>query len=98
MVAINPSAETPLFDNAKIIVIKVGSSLLVDDDKNIINTAWLKGIASDIAELKGEGKNIVVVSSGAIALGCRLLDMKIDKLKLHKSCYRLMIPKLDGDI
>ena len=84
MVAINSSAKTSLFDRAKIIVIKVGSSLLVDDDKNVINTAWLKGIAGDIVALKSEGKNVVVVSSGAIALGCRLLKIKNEKLKLQE--------------
>ena len=45
-----------MFDRTKIIVIKVGSSLLVDDDKNAINTAWLEGIANDIAALKEAGK------------------------------------------
>ena len=61
MVSINPSSEIRLFDLTKIIVIKVGSSLLVDNDRNVINTAWLEGIASDIAALKGSGKNVVVV-------------------------------------
>ena len=84
MVSINPSAEMHLFDCAKIIVIKVGSSLLVDDDKNVINTAWLQGIADDIAALKETGKHVVVVSSGAIALGCRLLKIRNKKLKLQE--------------
>ncbi len=84
MVSINLSARTHLFDHTKIIVIKVGSSLLVDDDKNIINTAWLEGIAGDIAMLKDAGKNVVVVSSGAIALGRRLLNIQSSKLKLQE--------------
>jgi glutamate 5-kinase len=84
MVSITPSDGMRLFDRTKIIVIKVGSSLLVDDDKNAINTAWLEGIAGDIAALKEAGKNVVVVSSGAIALGCRLLNIQNSKLKLQE--------------
>lgn len=84
MVSINSEAETRLFGHTKIIVIKVGSSLLVDDDKNVINTAWLEGIAGDIAALKETGKDVVVVSSGAIALGCRLLKIQNNNLKLQE--------------
>ncbi len=84
MVSINPSDEMLLFERTKIIVIKVGSSLLVDDDKNAINTVWLEGIAGDIAALKKAGKNVVVVSSGAIALGCRLLNIQNGRLKLQE--------------
>jgi glutamate 5-kinase len=84
VVSMNPSDRTHLFDHTKIIVIKVGSSLLVDNDKNIINTAWLEGIAGDIAMLKEAGKNVVVVSSGAIALGRRLLNIQSSKLKLRE--------------
>jgi glutamate 5-kinase len=84
MVSINPSSEIRLFDLTKIIVIKVGSSLLVDNDRNVINTVWLEGIASDIAALKDSGKNVVVVSSGAIVLGCRLLKIRNNNLKLKE--------------
>mgnify|MGYP001462982118 CR=1 FL=1 len=80
MVPITPTDGMRLFDRTKIIVIKVGSSLLVDDDKNTINNAWLEGIASDIAALKEAGKNVVVVSSGAIALGCKLLNIQKDMI------------------
>ncbi len=72
MVAIVGRSALP---NAKRIVVKVGSALLVDEDKNTINKAWLAGIASDIARLKAAGKDVVVVSSGAIALGSRLLKI-----------------------
>ena len=84
MVSVTPSDQMRLFDCTKIIVVKVGSSLLVDDDKNAINTAWLEGIANDIATLKEAGKNVVVVSSGAIALGCKLLSIQNGKLKLQE--------------
>ena len=82
MVTVTSASLNHIFDNAKIIVIKVGSSLLVDEDQNAINTAWLSGIATDIARLKAAGKDVVVVSSGAIALGRRLLSINHNKLKL----------------
>ena len=59
-------------------------SLLVDEDKNTINTAWLAGIASDIARLKAAGKDVVVVSSGAIALGSRLLKIHNKTMSLQE--------------
>ena len=84
MVTVTSASQNHIFDDAKIIVIKVGSSLLVDEDQNAINTAWLSGIAADIARLKAAGKDVVVVSSGAIALGRRLLKINHDKLKLQE--------------
>jgi len=84
MVTVTSASQNHIFDDAKIIVIKVGSSLLVDEDQNAINTAWLSGIATDIARLKTAGKDIVVVSSGAIALGRRLLKINHNKLKLQE--------------
>ena len=69
---------------ARRIVVKVGSALLVDEDKNTINTAWLAGIASDIARLKAAGKDVVVVSSGAIALGSRLLKIHNKTMSLQE--------------
>ena len=84
MVTVTSASQSHIFDDAKIIVIKVGSSLLVDEDQNAINTAWLSGIATDIARLKAAGKDVVVVSSGAIALGRRLLKINHNKLKLQE--------------
>ena len=84
MVTVTSASQKHVFDDAKIIVIKVGSSLLVDEDQNAINTAWLNGIANDIARLKAAGKDVVVVSSGAIALGRRLLKINHSKLKLQE--------------
>ncbi|MDC3319999.1 glutamate 5-kinase [bacterium] len=84
MVTVTSVTQNHIFDNAKIIVIKVGSSLLVDENQNAINTAWLSGIATDIARLKAAGKDVVVVSSGAIALGRRLLKINHNKLKLQE--------------
>ena len=70
--------------NSKIIVIKIGSSLLVDKNGKT-KIKWLSSFAKDIKKLKSNNKKIIIVSSGAIALGCK--KMKFDKtnLKLDKS-------------
>ena len=53
--------------NSKIIVIKIGSSILVDNNRKI-RSKWLSSFAKDIKKLKSNNKKIVIVSSGAIAL------------------------------
>jgi glutamate 5-kinase len=70
--------------NSKIIVIKIGSSLLVDDD-NKIRKRWLLEFAKDIRELIKENRKIIIVSSGAIALGCKKLNIEKKNLKIDKS-------------
>ena len=70
--------------NSKIIVIKIGSSLLVDKNKKI-RKKWLSSFAQDIKELKNKNKNIVIVSSGAIALGCKKMNYNKKSIKLDKS-------------
>ena len=69
---------------AKTIVIKIGSSLLVNN-KKIIRQNWLNNFAKDILELKRLKKNIIIVSSGAIALGCKKLNLNKKNIKLDKS-------------
>jgi len=70
--------------NSKIIVIKIGSSLLVDKNKKI-RKKWLLNFAKDIQKLKNKNKKIVIVSSGAIALGSIKLNYNKKNLKLDKS-------------
>ena len=70
--------------NSKVIVIKIGSSLLVDEKKNI-RKKWLSSFAKDICKLKSKNKKIIIVSSGAIALGCKRMNYKKTNLKLDKS-------------
>ena len=64
--------------NSKIIVIKIGSSLLVDNKKKI-RKKWLSSFANDLKKLKSKNNKIIIVSSGAIALGCK--KMNIEKKK-----------------
>ena len=70
--------------NSKVIVIKIGSSLLVDEKKNI-RKKWLSSFAKDILKLKSKNKKIVIVSSGAIALGCKKMNYNKTGLKVDKS-------------
>ena len=70
--------------NSKIIVIKIGSSLLVNDNKKI-RKKWLLSFAKDIKKLKSQNKKIIIVSSGAIALGCKKMNINKMSLKLDKS-------------
>ena len=68
----------------KTIVIKIGSSLIIDN-KNQIRTSWLEHLALDIEYFVKSNKNIILVSSGAIALGCKKLNLRKKNLKLDKS-------------
>ena len=71
-------------NKSKIIVIKIGSSLLVSEDKKI-RKKWLTSFAKDIKNLKNKNKKIVIVSSGAIALGCIKMKYNKKNLKLDQS-------------
>ncbi|MEO0398538.1 MAG: glutamate 5-kinase [Pseudomonadota bacterium] len=68
---------------ARRIVVKVGSSLLVNDDLSL-NTQWLASVADDVAALRGRGAEIVIVTSGAVALGRKQLGLK-GTLRLDQS-------------
>ncbi len=70
--------------SSKIIVIKIGSSLLIDENKKI-RKKWLTEFAKDIQVLIKQNKKIIIVSSGAIAMGCKKLDLSKKNLKLDKS-------------
>src|ERR1700730_3503234 len=70
---------------AKRVVVKVGSALLVDADKGRLNRTWLESFAADVAHLRQRGQEVIVVSSGAIALGRRHLGLAAGKLKLEES-------------
>ena len=77
------TARKPL-DRYRRIVIKIGSALLVDR-KTGLKKSWLDGMCADIAALKAKGIDILVVSSGAIALGRSVLDLPSGALKLEES-------------
>ncbi len=70
--------------NSKKIVIKIGSSLLVDKNKKIRKN-WLSSFVRDVKKLKLRNKKIIIVTSGAIALGCKKINYNKKNLKLDKS-------------
>lgn len=76
---------TDALASAKLIVVKVGSALLVDADSGTLRRDWLKSLCADVAALKREGKAVLLVSSGAIALGRRALKLRSGPLKLEES-------------
>ncbi|HPF45449.1 MAG TPA: glutamate 5-kinase [Emcibacteraceae bacterium] len=68
-----------ILDKMHLVVIKIGSALLVDQKSGKIRSEWLTSIAEDIAELKSIGKDVIIVSSGSIALGRKILGLKMSK-------------------
>ncbi len=72
-------------DTSKRIVIKIGSALLVDTVTGELRLDWLKGLAQDVDALKKAGKDVLLVSSGSIALGRRVLDLPEGLLTLEQS-------------
>ena len=69
--------------SAKRIVVKVGSSLLVDG--GVLRHAWLTSLAEDVARLRARGQDVILVSSGSIALGRGVLDLGLGPLSLEQS-------------
>ncbi len=70
---------------AKRLVVKIGSALLVDRTTGDLRADWLKGLAEDVAWLKANGTDVVIVSSGSISLGRGVLGMASQDLPLEQS-------------
>ena len=68
--------------NAKLLVVKIGSALVVDGAQP--RAAWLEGVAADIAEARAGGTQVIVVSSGAIALARSVLGLGAARLRLEE--------------
>ena len=75
----------PEWTNARRIVVKIGSALLVDRASGQLNEAWLKSLADDVADLVAQGKDVILVSSGAIALGRHVMRLPKGPLELEQS-------------
>ena len=61
--------------SAKRLVVKIGSALLVDEESGGIRRKWLDALADDVAALRARGTDVILVSSGAIAVGRRHLGL-----------------------
>ncbi|MDO9412499.1 MAG: glutamate 5-kinase [Pseudolabrys sp.] len=78
-------SRAPALTSFRRIVIKVGSSLLVDHDAGSLKRAWLASLAEDIASLHKGSRDVLVVSSGAIALARATLKLPRGALKLEEA-------------
>ena len=74
----------PSLATAKRLVIKIGSALVVDSTQATLRMSWLAAIAADIAALRARGVEVIVVSSGAIALARRSLGLTRRRLRLEE--------------
>jgi glutamate 5-kinase len=77
--------NTPRLADFRRIVVKIGSSLLVDAKASRLNEKWLASLAADIAALYAGKRDLLVVSSGAIALGRSVLKLPVGPLALEDS-------------
>ena len=69
---------------ARRVVIKIGSALLVDQSDGSLHRTWLDALGDDVAALKRQGKEIILVSSGSIAVGWRLLGLAKKPVRLEE--------------
>ena len=79
------SAARPEWDRARRIVVKIGSALLADRTNGELKTQWLASLIDDVAALRATGRQVVLVSSGAIALGRFKLGLPKGPLELEQS-------------
>jgi glutamate 5-kinase len=79
------AAVTPDLTSFRRIVVKVGSSLLVDSKAGTVDNAWLSALVEDLSHFAKRGASILIVTSGAIALGRTVLKLPKGELKLEES-------------
>ena len=83
LIKISPDRKK-IFQQSSSIVIKVGSSLLVEDKLGAIKKKWFASFIEDIIDLRKLGKTVIIVSSGAINLGRKILNLKDNDLTLEQ--------------
>ena len=84
MAALMEAVQAPDVAKARRLVVKIGSALLVDRAKGL-RQGWLSALAMDVAEAKVRGADVVLVSSGSIALGRMILGLPGGALTLEQS-------------
>ncbi len=80
----NPQRQSTDILAARRLVIKIGSALLVDEGSGVIRNDWLHALAIDIAACRARGQEVLIVSSGAIAVGRRHLKLSAGTLRLEE--------------
>jgi glutamate 5-kinase len=81
---VSPDRRTPGLAKSRRLVVKIGSALLVDERTGAVRGAWLEALAADVAAWKAAGAEVVLVSSGAIAVGRRHLKFARGALRLDE--------------
>lgn len=74
--------KTPTLASAKRIVIKIGSSLIAESAR--VRASWLSAMAEDVVQLHQSGKEVILVSSGAVALGRPKVGLGAEQLSLEE--------------
>lgn len=85
MAAITQAMLRPELAQARRLVVKIGSALLVDQTSGQLRRGWLGALAQDVAAARAGGADVVIVSSGSIALGRRVLGLPAGALSLEQS-------------
>ena len=83
IIKVNPDRKK-IFRQSNSIVLKVGSSLLVEDKLGAIRKQWFASFIEDVIDLRKLGKTVIIVSSGAINLGRKILNLKDNDLTLEQ--------------
>ena len=68
------------------IIIKIGSALLFNETSGSLNKEWLNSLAEDVKYLRENDKEVIIVSSGAIAMGAKDLDLDMKNMKMDMNC------------
>ena len=79
----NATVTADILKSAKRVVVKIGSALLVDEAHGTVHRKWLEALSEDVQCMKARGQDVVLVSSGAIAVGRRYLGLDDGELKLE---------------
>jgi glutamate 5-kinase len=78
------SEHVKRLSEARRVVVKIGSSLLINENTGELNRSWLESLAGELAQLIANGQEVILVSSGAIALGRAYLNMQPDQRRLDE--------------
>lgn len=85
MASLTDTRKAPTLTEARRLIVKIGSALLVDRQTGALRADWLRGLAEDVAALKARGMDVILVSSGSIALGRGVLSFGPGALSLDEA-------------
>ncbi len=78
------SHKAPSLKDAKRVIVKIGSALLADADDGTLHRAWMESLAADIMAMRRRDQDVIIVSSGAIAVGRRHMNFSTGPLRLDE--------------